>query len=100
VLEFVAKSLAERNCLGRNMVGGRQVRKKEKERKRIIKISQSVDKCRVALLDDMIQGKFWRMVFLKAGGVADFSTSKGSSNLLRKRFLVTELSKQGLVQEV
>jgi hypothetical protein len=92
VLKFVAKSLAEGNGLRRNMVGGRQVCEEEKERKRIIKVSQSVNKCRVALLDDMIQGKFRRMVFLETGCVADFSTSKGSSNFLRKRFLVTELS--------
>jgi hypothetical protein len=48
----------------------------------------------------MIQGKFRGMVLLEACSIADFATTQGAGNLLRKGLLVTELVEQGLVQQI
>lgn len=82
------------------MVGGGQGRKQEEKRKGIIEIPQGVDKSRVALLDDMVKSEFGSVVLLQARGIADFATTQGASDFLRKGLLVTELVEQRLVQQV
>lgn len=68
-------SLAQSDGFGRDMGGRRQVRKEEKKRQRVVEISQGINKCRVTLLDDMIQSQFRRMVLFQARRITNFSTS-------------------------
>lgn len=57
VLELVAEALTERDGLRRNMVGGGKGCEKEEKRQSIIKITEGIDKGRVALFNDMVQGE-------------------------------------------
>lgn len=82
------------------MCGRRKRGKKEKKRQRIIEVSQRIDERWVALLDDMVQGKPGSIVLLQPSGIADFSTSKGSSDLFRECFLITKFIEQRLVEEI
>ena len=72
----------------------------EKQGQGIIQIAESIDEGRVTLLDDMVQGESWGMILLKARSVADFTTTQGTSDLLRDSLLVTELVQQRLMEEV
>jgi hypothetical protein len=57
VLELVAEALAERNGLRRNMVGGGKGSEKKEKRQSVVKITEGIDKGRVALFNDMVQGE-------------------------------------------
>jgi hypothetical protein len=93
VLELVADTLAKRNGLVGDMVGRGKGGKQEQQRKSIVEVAKGVNESRVALLDDMVKGKFGSVVLLEARSVADFATTQGASDLLGKSLLVTELVK-------
>jgi hypothetical protein len=73
------------------MVGRGKGGKQEQQRKSIVEVAKGVNERRVALLDDMVKGKFGSVVLLEARSVANFSTTQGASDLLGKGLLVTEL---------
>jgi hypothetical protein len=100
VLELVAETLAERNGLGGNMVGGGKGGEEEEKRKSVVEITESIDEGRVTLLNDMVEGEFRGVVLFKARSIADFTTAQGAGNLLRKRLLVTELVQERLVEQI
>jgi hypothetical protein len=100
VLELVTKTLAERNGLGGNMVCGGKGGEEEEKRQSVIKITESIDEGRVALLNDMVEGESWGVVLFEASSIADFTTAQGAGNLLRKRLLVTELVQERLVEQI
>jgi hypothetical protein len=82
------------------MVGGGKGGKQEEQRQGIVEVAKSVDESRVALLDDMVKGEFGSVVLLEARGVADFTTTQGTGDLLGQSLLVTELVEQGLVEQI
>lgn len=82
------------------MRGRRQVREQVQKRQGIVQVPQGIDESRVALLDNMVQAEFGRMVLLQARGVADFSAPKRASNLLGNGLLVTEFPKQRFVEKI
>lgn len=100
MLEFVAEALAERNRLVGDMVGRREGGKQEEQRQSIVKVAKGVGESRVALLDDMVKSELGSVVLLEARSVADFTTTQGTSDLLGKSLLVTELVEQRLVEQV
>lgn len=53
----MAKALAERNGLRRNMVGGGKGSEEEEKRQSVVEITEGIDKGRVALFNDMVQGE-------------------------------------------
>lgn len=100
VLELVAEALAESNGLVGDMIGRGEGGEQEEQRQGIVEVAKSVDESWVALLDDMVKGEFWSVVLLEARGVADFTTTQGTSDLLGESLLVTELVEQGLVEQI
>lgn len=48
----------------------------------------------------MVEGQTRSKVLLQTGGIADFIPSKRACNLLAQSFVVAELVKEGLVEEV
>ena len=60
----MAKALTERNGLRRNVVGGGKGSEEEEKRKSVIKITKSIDKGRVALFNDMVQGELRGIILL------------------------------------
>ena len=72
MLKFVAQSLTPCNDFCGYCRGGGEVCKEEEERERIVEISNSIDKSRISLADDVVQCDFWHAIFLKSSGVANF----------------------------
>lgn len=96
----MADALAQGNGLVGNMGGRRKCGEQEEQRQSIVKVAEGVNEGWVTLLDDMVESELGGMVLLEARSVANFTTTEGTSDLLRKRLLVTELVQQRLVEKV
>ena len=48
----------------------------------------------------MVERELRRIVLLESRGIAHFSTTKSTGDLLLERFLFTEFVEQGLVEEI
>lgn len=96
----MGKALAELNSLGRNGLGGREVGKEEEHGETVVQVAKSIDKGRVALLDDMVEGHLGSEGLLHAVCVGDFIAAQSTTNLLGQSLVIAELVEKGLMEKV
>lgn len=100
VLELEAQPLAEGDGLGWYGGGRGQTGEEEEEREGIVQISECVDKGRIALLDDVIEGYTGLCGLLQSRRIADLAPSERSGDLLRKGFVVSKFAEDGFMEEI
>lgn len=107
MLKFEAEAFASGNHFGGYHGGGRQVGEEKKHRQAVIEVSEGVDKGRIALANNMVEGVVRLSSLFGASSVAfetssvlDVATAKGLGNLLFERLLVAELLDKRLMQQI
>ena len=100
MLKLVGETLAELDGLGRNGLGRGKVGKEEEHGETVVQVAKSIDKGRVALLDDVVEGHLGGEVLLHAVCVRDFIATESTTNLLGQSLVVAELVEERLMKQV
>jgi hypothetical protein len=100
VLELVSEALAELDGLRRDSLGGGEVGEEEEHGETVVEVTEGVDKGRVALFDDVVEGHLGGEVLLHAVCVGDFIATESTTNLLGQSLVVAELVEKGLMEQV